>query len=427
LGYSNTWRRERHTVPLSDRPTGCRREVVEGEGVMTMLDERQEAVFRGYDDGLIEFARELVRVRSYSGEEEGVARLVEAKMKELGYDEVFIDGTGNVVGRIGGGVRSVLFDSHMDTVEVNDEGEWTLPPFGAEVRDGRLYGRGSVDMKSSLAASIYAAAAARDLGLHQGRTTYVTATVSEEYCDGVNLRMLFAETGLRPDFVVICEPPDNLVTLGHKGKAQLLLRTHGVSAHGSAPEKGVNAVYEMAEIITRVEKLNENLASFGPPHGTIVLSDISCVSASLNAVPSECSIYLDRRLVPGETEEDVKREMDALTAGKRASWEIGVLRRKSWTGVELVYTPLHEAWEIDRGHELAKACDRAHEKVFGRKPEKYGFWDFGTNAVTPVSMGIPTIGFGPGDYKLAHSVNENCEVDSILEAFRFYGTLIGEV
>ena len=354
-----------------------------------MLDERHEDVFRKYDNAVIEFARKLVQIRSYSGEEEGVARLVAGKMEELGYDEVFIDAVGNVMGRIGDGPGSVLFDSHMDTVEVNDEEEWISPPFGADIKDGRIYGRGSVDMKSSLAASLYSAVAARDLGFQDGRTIYVTATVSEEYCDGENLKMLFTEKGLRPDFVVICEPSNNLVTLGHKGKAQVLLRTHGVSAHGSAPEKGVNAVYEMAEIITRVEKLNDNLAALGSPHGTIVLSDISCVSASLNAVPSECSIYLDRRLVPGETEEGVKREMDALTLGKRASWEIGVLRRKSWTGVELVYFPLHRAWKIDQDHELVKACDRAYEKVFGRKPGEYGFWDFGTNAVTPSEWEYP--------------------------------------
>jgi len=226
-----------------------------------MLDERHEDVFRKYDNAVIEFARKLVQIRSYSGEEEGVARLVAGKMEELGYDEVFIDAVGNVMGRIGDGPGSVLFDSHMDTVEVNDEEEWISPPFGADIKDGRIYGRGSVDMKSSLAASLYSAVAARDLGFQDGRTIYVTATVSEEYCDGENLKMLFTEKGLRPDFVVICEPSNNLVTLGHKGKAQVLLRTHGVSAHGSAPEKGVNAVYEMAEIITRVEKLNDNLAA----------------------------------------------------------------------------------------------------------------------------------------------------------------------
>jgi len=158
-----------------------------------------------------------------------------------------------------------------------------------------------------------------------------------------------------------------------------------------------------------------------------VLSDISCVTASLNAVPSECSIYLDRRLVLGETEEDVRREMDSLVKGKDAAWEVGTLERKSWTGEGLLYEPVHRAWRIDPGHALAKACDRAYGKVFGQPPAKYDFWDFGTNAVTPVSMGIPTIGFGPGEYKLAHMVNENCEIGKIKQACRFYASLAGEL
>lgn len=165
----------------------------------------------------------------------------------------------------------------------------------------------------------------------------------------------------------------------------------------------------------------------GPARATVVLSDISCVSASLNAVPSECGIYLDRRMILGETEGDVKREMDAIVEGKNAAWELGTLRRKSWTGAELRYEPLHSAWKIDEEHELTKACNRAYEKVFGEAPQRYDFWDFGTNAVTPVGMGIPTIGFGPGEYKLAHMVNENCEVRKIKEAYRFYSALIAEI
>ena len=141
--------------------------------------------------------------------------------------------------------------------------------------------------------------------------------------------MMYKELSLRPDFVVICEPSDDVITLGHKGKAQMRVVTHGLSAHGSAPEKGINAVYEMAEIISRVEALNKKLTDEGDPHGTIVLSNISCVTASLNAVPSECEIYLDRRLVLGETEEKVRAEMDSLVAGKRATWETGTLRRTS--------------------------------------------------------------------------------------------------
>lgn len=379
-------------------------------------------------DDVVEFARSLVRIKSVSDHEGGVAERVKNKMEELGYDEVFIDSTGNVIGRVGNGPKTIMFDSHMDTVEVNDTDEWLLPPFSAEIKDGRMYGRGSVDMKSSLAASVYAAARAKESGFISGKTVYVTGSVCEEFCDGVNLKMLFAEhPEIKPDYVVICEPSDNVITLGHKGKAQILIRTRGVSAHGSAPEKGVNAVYAMAEIIQRVERLNKELSASGEPHGTIVLSDISCVSASLNAVPSECSIYLDRRLVLGETVDKVNAEMDSLIEGKNASWEIGTLRRKSWTGAELVYEPMHPAWRIDEGHELTKLCDRAYEAVFGRAPERYDFWDFGTNAVTPIAMGIPTIGFGVGEYKLAHMRDENCEVEKITDACRFYTSLIDVV
>ncbi|GHV38042.1 selenium metabolism hydrolase [Synergistales bacterium] len=386
-----------------------------------------EHILKKYEEDLVAFTQTLVRIQSYSDHEGELARCLRKKMEELDYDEVFIDETGNVAGRIGSGEKVVLFDSHMDTVEVNDEQDWLCPPFSGEIRDGRLYGRGSVDMKSALAACVYAAAAARDLGWTARKTVYVTGSVCEEFCDGESLRMLFENHKLKPDYVVICEPSDNTITLGHKGKAQVRVKTHGVSAHGSAPEKGVNAVYEMAEIIQRVEKRNSELTAAGNPHGTMVLSDISCVSASLNAVPSECAIYIDRRVVLGETEDDVKKEMDDLTAGKDASWEIGRLVRKSWTGVELCYDPLHSAWKIGEEHELTKACRRAYKDVFGNEPERYDFWDFGTNAVTPVRLGIPTIGFGPGEYKLAHMVNENCEVDKIKDACRFYTSLIKNI
>lgn len=380
-----------------------------------------------YEDDLIRFTQELVRIRSFSDQEGELARCIQKKMEALGYDEVFIDRVGNVVGRIGSGGRTVLFDSHMDTVTVNDEAEWRVPPFSGEIVEGRLYGRGSVDMKSALAASVYAGAAAKAQGLTRDKTVYVTGSVCEEFCDGENLKILFAEHAIRPDFVVICEPSDNTITLGHKGKAQVLLTTRGLSAHGSAPEKGVNAVYAMAEIIRRVEALNARLAAAGSLHGTIVLSDISCVSASLNAVPSECSIYLDRRMVPGETAQIVRREMDALIEGKDAFWRVGTLRHTTWTGAELVYEPLHDPWKIAVDHPLTQACNRAYAGVYGGAPGRYDFWDFGTNAVTPVAMGIATIGFGPGEYKLAHMRDENCEVKKIQEACRFYTGVIREL
>jgi putative selenium metabolism hydrolase len=215
--------------------------------------------------------------------------------------------------------------------------------------------------------------------------------------------------------------------VGHKGKLQVSIKTQGVSAHGSAPEKGINAIYEMADIIQRVEAKNLELMKKEKPRGTLVLSKISSVSASLNAVPSQCEIYLDRRIIPGETEEEIRREMDRLIQGKNATWEVGTLHRKSWTGMDIRYEPFHLAWKIAPDHELTRACVAAYQETLGGEPAEFDFWDFSTNAVTPVSLGIPTIGFGPGEYKLAHMRDENCEVDQIVKACEFYARLIGKV
>jgi putative selenium metabolism hydrolase len=376
---------------------------------------------------LIGFAQSLVRIKSFSGQEEKVVKFIEKKMNDLGYDEVIIDSMGNVVGRIGHGEKSVMFDSHIDTVEVNDEEKWDLPPFSGNIIDGHLYGRGSVDMKSGAAASIYAGAIAKKLGFDSGKTIYVSCSVFEEDCDGENLKHLFKELSFKPNYTIICEPSDNKISLGHKGKAQISIKTHGISAHGSAPEKGTNAIYEMAEIIQRVEKTNVELMKKNDPRGTLVMSRISSTGASLNAVPSECEVYLDRRMVPGETEDAIKKEMDQIIKGKNATWEVGTLHRKSWTGMDITYEPFHLAWKIDVTHELTRACIAAYHESFGSAPTEYVFWDFSTNAVTPVSMGIPAIGFGPGEYKLAHMCNEHCKVHQIIDACGFYTRLIHNI
>ena len=376
---------------------------------------------------IVAFTSKLVQIKSYSGQEEAAIRFVAQKMKDLGYEEITIDGMGNVVGRIGNGKKILLFDSLVDTVEVKDEKEWAIPPFSGQIVNGHLHGRGSVDMKASVAASVYAGAIAKKMGLHEDKTIYVSCTVFEEDCDGENLKHLFKELNLRPDYVVICEPSNNVITLGHKGKAQIAITTEGISAHGAAPEKGLNAIYEMAEIIQRVEAANKALKSYNGRKGTLVLSQISSVSASLNAVPSACEIYLDRRMIPGESEADIQQEMDALVAGKNASWKIGTLFRKCWTGLDIKYEPLHPAWEIDLDHELTQACIAAYTENFGQQPSKFDFWDFSTNAVTPVSLGIPTIGFGPGNYQLAHMRDECCPIHQIIDACSFYIQVIATI
>lgn len=370
-------------------------------------------------EDLIQAVQKAVQIRSYSDEEGEIANYLCGLMQRLGYDEAHIDETGNVIGRVGNGSKVIQFDGHMDTVRVEDAELWQVPPFSGEIVDGSIWGRGSVDMKSALVTAIFAAAEAKKRGLLEGKTVYVTGTVCEEYCDGVNLQHLYKTCGWKPDYCVICEPCNNVITLGHKGKAQIRIITHGISAHGSAPEKGKNAVYEMAEIIQRVERLNQTLMEEGQG-GTVVLSDVSCVAASLNAVPSQCEIYLDRRLGPEETLEQVRGEMDALIAGKDAEWKVGTLHHISWKGEALDYEPMHDPWKIDREHPLTWALRKAVEDVTQQPVTQYDYWDFGTNAVTPISLGIPCIGFGPGEYKLAHMRDEHCQVEKIQQAFQVY-------
>lgn len=378
-------------------------------------------------DDLLAFTQDLVRIRSYSGEEEPVARLIAAKMESLGYDEVWIDRYGNVAGSVGDGERVILFDSHTDTVAVTDAEMWEQPPFSGAIVDGYLWGRGSVDMKSGLAASVYAAAIAKSQGLLDGKTVVVSCTVDEEACDGEGLKHMLEERRLRPDYAIICEPSDNTISTGHKGKAQVIIRTEGVAAHGSAPEKGVNAIYEMAEIIQRVEQTNLELMQKSGRHGTLVMSQISSTGVSLNAVPAACEAYLDRRMAVGESEQTIQDEMDRLVAGKKATWEVDVMHRKTWTGEDLTYRPFHVAWEIDLGHELAQAFIGAYGETFGHAPEKYDFWDYSTNAVATIRLGIPTIGFGPGEYKLAHMRDEKCDIGQIVDACAVYANVIGKL
>lgn len=385
---------------------------------MSTFDRLQET-----ESSMIEFAQLLIRTRSFSGHEREVAGFVQAKMRQLAYDDVRIDEIGNVVGRIGAiGEPAILLDAHMDTVEVNDGGAWTVPPFGAEIHGENLYGRGAADMKSALAACVYAAAAAKRVLTESGRTAYVACSVCEECCDGEGLRYLLTEGGVHPHNVVICEPSNNQIMLGHRGKMQACITSRGVSAHGATPQLGENAVYKMAELVRRVEKRNAKLQKSGG--GTLTLTNIRCTSASPNAVPDSCTIRLDRRLVFGETYQDAAAEMDSLVRGEQASWSYDELQMKSWTGHEISYKPMHQPWRIATDHALTNLCVEAYQSVFCGKTPAFSYWDFSTNAVAPVSLGIPTIGFGPGDPAQAHTADEHCSINDIIDARRFYTALL---
>jgi putative selenium metabolism hydrolase len=344
-------------------------------------------------------------------------------MRELDYDQVRVDDLGNVIGAIGGGPTSILFDSHMDTVAVTNPDEWSFDPFSGDVKNGMLQGRGSVDMKGALAASVYAGHIIKRLGLHEDKTIYLSATVMEEDYDGEAVYAMCREMEPMPDFAVICEPSNLELALGHKGRALIRVTAQGVSAHGSAPEKGVNAVYKLGPLLERVEALGKRLMQQQGPAGSIALTCIKSIAESLNAIPGRCEAYLDRRMVMGEDLAVISREMDSLLEGLEAQWEIYDKRGGSYTGLPVVLHSFLPPWEIGPDSPLALACVKAYEVLMNREPG-LSKWDFSTNGVaTAGRLSIPSIGFGPGDSKKAHMVDESCEISQIKAAAAFYALL----
>lgn len=278
-------------------------------------------------------------------------------------------------------------------------------------------------MKGALSAAVFAGHMIRRLGLHAGKTVYITATVMEEDYDGEAVYAMCRQMAHPPDYAVICEPSDLELALGHKGRALIRVTAQGVSAHGSAPGKGENAVYRLIPVLERIVARSNALAAQPEPKGSIALTRIRSSSESLNAIPDRCELFLDRRLVTGEDQAAIAAEMQALTAGTGAGWEIYDKRGTSYTGTELVLHSYLPPWEIAPDSPLAAAGIAAFQDLFGRRP-RLTKWDFSTNGVaTAGRLGIPTMGFGPGDSKRAHTVDEYCEISQIPDAAMFYAAL----
>lgn len=372
---------------------------------------------------LIDFAQKIVQTRSFTCQEGDVAHLVMEKMQELGYDEVTMDEVGNVLGRIGEGEAALLFDGHMDTVGVNDEPQWSVGPFSGEIRDGKLYGRGSSDTKCPLVSAIYGAALAKRAGLAEGKAIYVSASAMEEDYDGEAVRLLLEKNpGLRPRGVVICEPTGLMIATGHRGRSLIEINMQGKSAHGSTPELGVNPVYLMQEVVARVQKLADELAVREGEHGSVALTNVYCNTASNNSVPQDATIILDRRLALGESEEIIGAEMDKLVEGTGATWCFSDIRDKTWAGYPFLFHSFLPAWEISPAHPLVQAaaagCEARGQEV---KLFKMGCC---TNGVTTAGMyHLPSIVFGPGDLAQAHSRDEFCSVEELVTAVGIHASL----
>ncbi len=378
------------------------------------------------EDKVIEFTQELIKIKSFTHEEEKIVKFISEKMESLGYDEIILDDFGNVIGRIGNGETAILFDCHCDTVGINDTDEWITDPLGGNIIDGKIYGRGAVDMKGAIAATVYAGYALKQLSLSQGKTIYVSCSILEEDVEGEALLYLCEKNDISPDYVVICEPSSLKLALGHRGRAMLTITTEGVSSHGSSPELGVNAIYKTKDIIGRIEELQTKLLADNTS-GSVTLSRIESEAVSLNAVPDKCKLYLDRRLELGETESSVAKEMDALIEGAEAAWEIHEITDKTWTGRPVNCKAFFLPWELNKDHPLTQAGKKAFNEVTGQEATLCK-WNFSTNGFASAGkLKIPTIGMGPGDPALAHCRDECCEISEIVEALKFYVSIVNNL
>jgi putative selenium metabolism hydrolase len=383
---------------------------------------------RAHERNVVRFLRDLIAIKSVSSQEGDVVRRVAQEMLESGYDEVRIDGMGNILGRIGDGPRVIAFDAHVDTVDVGNPANWTVDPFQGDERDGVIYGRGACDMKGALASIVYGGRLIKELDLAADCTVWVVGSVQEEDCDGLCWQYIINEGELRPEAVVISEPTNLAVYRGHRGRMEIEVRTSGISCHGSAPERGVNAVYRMAPIIADVERLNERLG--GEPFlgkGTVTIAEIRSTSPSLCAVADSSTIHLDRRLAATDTLESAVREIEDLPSVKAAGAKVVVLDYAvpSWTGLTYPTKKYYPTWLLPEGHPVLNAGIDAYASLFGEAPT-VGRWVFSTNGVAVMGMhGIPCIGFGPGNEIYAHMATEHIPVEHLVKAMAWYAAFPG--
>lgn len=393
---------------------------------MAKIHEIQERVAQ-HKDEIIRFMREICAIPSMDSKIGPVGERIALEMRKLGYDEVRFDKMGNIFGRIGSGERVIVYDSHIDTVGVGDPASWGWDPFEGKVEDGVLYARGACDEKGSTPGMVYGLAIARDLGLLEGWTAYYFGNM-EEWCDGIAPNSFVeVDPKVRPDFVVIGEPTRMNVYRGHKGRLEMKITAKGRSAHAASNHLGDNAIYKLLPIIAGIRDLEPQLGDHPfLGHGKITVSDMHVQTPSINAVPDEAVIFIDRRMTFGETKEQVKAQVEALIpADLRGSVKVEELfyDDPSYTGFVFPVDKYFPAWAFDEGHPLVLAGQQAREAI-GLAPAPSGKWNFSTNGIYWAGKaGIPSIGFGPGDEETAHTVRDSVSLDDMVKATEFYAIL----
>jgi len=376
---------------------------------------------------MIQFMLEICEIPSMNSNIGPVGERVQAEMKKLGFDEVRFDKMGNTIGRIGNGDRVIVYDSHIDTVGVGDPAEWEWDPFKGKIEDGILYARGACDEKGSTPGMIYGLAMARDLGLLEGWTAYYFGNM-EEWCDGIAPNT-FVEVDpmVKPDFVVIGEPTKMLVYRGHKGRLEMKVTSKGKSAHAASNHLGDNAIYKLLPVIAGIRDLEPELGDHEfLGHGKITVSDMHVKTPSINAVPDEAVIFIDRRMTFGETKEQVRAQVEALIPDdykETVKLEELFYDEPSYTGFVFPVDKYFPAWALDEDHALVQAGQLAREQI-GLPAAPSSKWNFSTNGIYWAGKaGIPSIGFGPGDEETAHTVRDSVSLEDMVKATEFYAIL----
>jgi putative selenium metabolism hydrolase len=391
---------------------------------MAEAGETALAAARRYEDQIVRFLREIIAIRAESGGEGKRCERVREEYTRLGFDEVFFDRLGTVVARLGNGPLKILLDGHIDCVGIGDPAAWDFDPFQGKLEDGKVWGRGAVDELPAIACMAYGAKILAERGLPPGVTLYLTASVMEEDCDGYCLLHLIEKEGIRPDVVVLGEPTDLNVYRGHRGRMEVAITTRGKSAHGAHCDLGVNALYKMAPIIADIQALHGQLCHddfLGK--GSVTVSFIECTSPSLNAVPDSARIYLDRRLTVGETVDSALAELRALPHLGDAQVELLSYDAVSWRGERAQQKKYYPTWVLAEDHPLVQGVAAAVEAVLGRRPA-ISRWSFSTNGVASMGrLGIPTVGFAPGQEELAHTTREAVAVEDLVRATAVYSLI----
>lgn len=371
----------------------------------------------GHRQEVIAFAQTLVRTPSRSGQEGDLAALVMSEMRRLDYDKVWVDEVGNVIGRIAGGdAPALMFNGHMDHVDAGDRASWRHPPMGGEIHDGELWGRGAADMKGALAAMVYAGGLAKHASVPLPGDLYVSAAVQEEV-GGLGARHL--SRSLPVPRVVIGEASGNQLCRGHRGRIELVLILQGRSVHASMPALGINPHFSMARFVGSMPSLE---MPSHPDYGssTVVPTRVSSTPESANVTPSQLHLVLDWRNIPGETRQDIVSRLEtalraALEPGCRGRVEVATKSLDSYTGASMTYADEFPSFTTEAGDPWLVRSRQTLERVLERSVE-VGTWRFATDGGHFAAAGATVLGFGPGDDRVVHTVEERLPLDQLVES-----------